>query len=188
MADLSYERPRAQGIYTVTKGSSTMSRRGASRTWSSTRTPRSNSAVGASNSGTSDPCNGPGDTIVYVPDAYAACTGNYLCHAGTAHMLLQGGPEPYLGSLRRMRDALPELQIIVPGHGPMGSGPEAISWLIDYLENLRDDVARLHSAGHSLEETVQLCPSPFGRRSRPAAEQHPPRIPGAACGRSRLAI
>ena len=56
---------------------------------------------------------------------------------------------------------LPELQIIVPGHGPMGSGPEVISWLIDYLENLRDDVARLHSAGHFLEETVQPCPSPF---------------------------
>ena len=43
----------------------------------------------------------------------------------------------------------------------MGSGTKAISWLIDYLENLRDDVARLHSAGHSLEETVQLCPSPL---------------------------
>jgi cyclase len=107
------------------------------------------------------PGNGPGDTIVYVPDAQAAWTGNFLCHAGIAHMLLQGGPEPYLGSLRRMRDALPDLKTIVPGHGPMGSGPEAISWLIEYLENLRDNVARLHGAGHSLEETLRLCPSPF---------------------------
>jgi cyclase len=107
------------------------------------------------------PGNGPGDTMVYVPDAQTAWTGNFLCHAGIAHMLLQGGPEPYLGSVRRMREALPDLKTIVPGHGPMGSGPEAISWLMDYLENLRDNVARLHSAGHSLEETLQLCPSPF---------------------------
>jgi cyclase len=107
------------------------------------------------------PGNGPGDTIVYVPDARTAWTGNFLCHAGVAHMLLQGGPEPYLGSLRRMRAALPELTTIVPGHGPMGSGPEAIGWLIDYLENLRDNVVRLYGAGHSLEETLQLSPSPF---------------------------
>lgn len=107
------------------------------------------------------PGNGPGDTIVYVPSARAAWTGNYLCHAGTAHMLLQGGPAPYLASLRRMRAALPGLRTIVPGHGPMGDGPEAIAWLIDYLEALDDDVSRLYAAGHSLEETMRLCPSPF---------------------------
>lgn len=107
------------------------------------------------------PGNGPGDTIVYLPDARTAWTGNYLCHAGTAHMLLQSGPEPYLGSLRRMRAALPDLETIVPGHGAMGDGIEAIDWLTGYLEALRDDVARLHGAGHTIEETVRLCPSPF---------------------------
>ncbi|HUR04582.1 MAG TPA: MBL fold metallo-hydrolase [Nonomuraea sp.] len=59
------------------------------------------------------PGNGPGDTVVYVPDTRTAWTGNFLCHAGTAHMLLQGGPEPYLASLRRMREALPELDTSV---------------------------------------------------------------------------
>lgn len=107
------------------------------------------------------PGNGPGDTVVYVPDARAAWTGNYLCHAGTAPMLLQGGPEPYLASLRRMSDALPDLRTVVPGHGPVGDGPEAITWLVDYLERFRDDVVELHAAGHSLEETLELCPSPY---------------------------
>jgi cyclase len=107
------------------------------------------------------PGNGPGDTIVYVPDARTAWTGNFLCHAGIAHMLLQGGPEPYLDSLHRMRKALPDLKTVVPGHGPMGSGPDAIGWLSDYLGNLRDNVGRLHGAGHSLAETLELCPSPF---------------------------
>lgn len=105
--------------------------------------------------------NGPGDTIVYVPDARTAWTGNYLCHAGTAHMLLQAGPEPYLASLRRMRKTLRELELIVPGHGAMGNGPEAIDWLTGYLEDLRDDVTRLYEAGNTIEQTVRQCPSPF---------------------------
>jgi cyclase len=70
--------------------------------------------------------NGPGDTIVYVPDTRTTWTGNYLSHAGVAPMLLQGGPQPYLASLERMRTALPELGTIVAGHGPMGDGPAAI--------------------------------------------------------------
>lgn len=107
------------------------------------------------------PGNGPGDTIVYVPSARTAWTGNFLCHAGTAHMLLQGGPAPYVASLMRMRAALPELRTIVPGHGPMGGGPEAIDWLIGYLEALDHDVTRLHAAGNTLEETLRVCPSPF---------------------------
>jgi cyclase len=107
------------------------------------------------------PGNGPGDTIVYVPDTRTAWTGNFLCAAGTAHMLLQGGPEPYLESLRRMREALPGLATIVPGHGPMGDGPRAIDWLIGYLEDLRVDVARLYDAGSSLDEALERCPSPF---------------------------
>jgi cyclase len=107
------------------------------------------------------PGNGPGDTVVYVPDARVAWTGNYLCHAGTAPMLLQGGPEPYLASLRRMAEVLPDLRTVVPGHGPVGDGHEAIRWLVDYLERLRDDVIALYAAGHTVEETLELCPSPY---------------------------
>lgn len=113
------------------------------------------------------PGNGPGDTIVYVPDAWVAWTGNYLCHAGTAPMLLQGGPEPYLASLRRMRDALPDLGTIVPGHGPIGDGHQAIDWLMDYLVRLRDDVAALYESGHSMPETVRRCHSPFADSLEP---------------------
>ena len=84
------------------------------------------------------PGNGPGDTIVYAPETRTARTGNYLSHAGVAPMLLQGGPQPYLASLERMRTALPELGTIVPGHGPMGDGPAAIGWLTGYLTRFRN--------------------------------------------------
>jgi cyclase len=107
------------------------------------------------------PGNGPGDTIVYLPDAQVAWTGNYLGHAGIAPMLLQGGPAPYLASLRRMRAALPELGTIVPGHGPVGDGHAAIDWLVGYLEQLLHDVGEARQAGQTVQQTLETCPSPF---------------------------
>ncbi|MFJ9371083.1 MBL fold metallo-hydrolase [Nocardia sp. NPDC101769] len=114
------------------------------------------------------PGNGPGDTVVYVPDARAAWTGNFLCHAGTAHMLLQGGPLPYLDSLRRMRQTLPELRTIVPGHGPMGDGPAAIDTLIDYFETLHAEVTDAADRGLSLAETEEFCTDPWSAGLDPA--------------------
>lgn len=105
--------------------------------------------------------NGPGDTIVYVPSARTAWTGNFLCSTGSPHMLLQAGPEPYLASLRRMRTALPELRTIVPGHGPIGDGQPAIAALIDYLERLRDEVGAAVEAGYGIEETYDRCTDPW---------------------------
>lgn len=113
------------------------------------------------------PGNGPGDTVVYVPDTRTAWTGNFVCHAGTAHMLLQGGPEPYAGSLRRMRAALPELETIVPGHGPMGDGLAAVDALLVYLERLHEEVLAAVAAGRSLEETYAACTDPWAERLDP---------------------
>lgn len=107
------------------------------------------------------PGNGPGDTVVYVPDARVAWTGNLLAHAGIAHMLLQGGPQPYLATLRAMREALPDLATIVPGHGPMGDGPAAIDALVAYLERLHAEVTDSVAAGHTLEETIARCTDPW---------------------------
>jgi cyclase len=114
------------------------------------------------------PGNGPGDTIVYVPDTRTAWTGNYLSHAGVAPMLLQGGPEPYLASLERMRTALPELGTIVPGHGPMGDGPAAIGWLTGYLTRLDGDVAIAIAAGRSLAKTIASSTDPWADGLDPA--------------------
>lgn len=107
------------------------------------------------------PGNGPGDTVVYVPSARTAWTGNFLAGAGSPHMLLQAGPEPYLESLRRMREALPRLETIVTGHGPMGDGPRAITALIAYLERLRDEVGAAVAAGYGVEETYDRCTDPW---------------------------
>jgi len=114
------------------------------------------------------PGNGPGDTIAYVPDARAAWTGNFLCHAGIAHMLLQGGPEPYIASLRRMRERLPGLATIVPGHGPLGDARAAIDALSGYLETLHEEVTTSVAAGRTLAETEAACTNPWAAGLSPA--------------------
>ncbi|MFE3956806.1 MBL fold metallo-hydrolase [Nocardia sp. NPDC059091] len=114
------------------------------------------------------PGNGPGDTVVYVPDTRTAWTGNYVCHAGIAPMLLQGGPEPYLASLRKLRETLPDMAIVVPGHGPMGDALEAVDWLIGYLERLRDEVTAAFAAGRTLEQAQAQVTNPWAETLTPS--------------------
>ncbi len=83
-------------------------------------------------------------------------------------MLLQGGPGPYLESLERMRAALPELETVVPGHGPLGDGPAAISWLTGYLTRLAGEVADAFTAGRTLAETMDACSDPWAGGLDPA--------------------
>jgi cyclase len=105
------------------------------------------------------PGNAPGDTIVYVPDAKVAWTGNFLMRAGICHMLLEGGPRPYIQTLKAVKETL-EITTIVPGHGPMGEGPEALDALIGYLEELDQRVRADIDAGMSLEAILETSPCP----------------------------
>jgi cyclase len=103
------------------------------------------------------PGNAPGDTIVYVPGARVAWTGNFLTHAGLVPMLLEGGPDPYVESLQRFQHTL-DAQTIVPGHGPIGSGQEAATWLIAYLRDLSDNVRARHRQGLDAEAAIEALP------------------------------
>jgi len=119
------------------------------------------------------PGNGPGDTIVYVPSARAAWTGNFLGHRGVAPMLLEGGPRPYLASLRRMKAAL-DVVVIVPGHGPVDREPGVIDWMIGYLEQLDAEVRERYAAGATLADALRARrapPPPTLPQAPPAAAQ-----------------
>jgi cyclase len=124
------------------------------------------------------PGKGPGDTVVYDPGTGTAWTGNFLCHAGIAHMLLQGEPRPYVTSLRRMKESLPQLRTIVPGHGPMGDGHAAIDTLIGYLERLHEEVETAVAAGRSLTETETACTNLWAEGLDPALARVMAEYPG----------
>ena len=105
------------------------------------------------------PGNAPGDTIVYVPDAKVAWTGNFLMRAGICHMLLEGGPLPYLQTLKTVKETL-DMTTIVPGHAPMGDGIVALDTLIGYLEELNQRVRTAIDGGISLETILESYPCP----------------------------
>jgi cyclase len=117
------------------------------------------------------PGNAPGDTIVYVPDARVAWTGNFLPRAGIAPMLLEGGPDPYVQTLLAMQRTVDLSTIIVPGHGPLGEAGSAIDWLVRYLRDLSASVRQALAEGLDAGTTVAASPIPE-RYSLPTQAPH----------------
>jgi cyclase len=105
------------------------------------------------------PGNAPGDTVVYVPAAQVAWTGNFLMSAGLPPMLLEGGPGPYIETLKAMQATLP-VTTVVPGHGPMGDGQAAVEHFLAYLHDLQEQVGAAFNAGYTLDETLERVPMP----------------------------
>ncbi|MBF6065177.1 MBL fold metallo-hydrolase [Nocardia terpenica] len=104
------------------------------------------------------PGNGSGDTIVHVPDARVAWTGNFAMPAGVVPMMLIGDPLGYARTLRTMQAILP-LDTLVPGHGFLGAAEPGISGLISYCEHLAAAVARAHEADVPVEELYDELPT-----------------------------
>jgi cyclase len=105
------------------------------------------------------PGNAPGDTIVYEPDTRAAWTGNFLMCAGLPPMLLEGGPGPYIETLKAMQATLP-VTTVIPGHGPMGDGKAALEHFIAYMHYLQDRIGEAVASGCTLDETQKRVPVP----------------------------
>ncbi len=105
------------------------------------------------------PGNAPGDTIVYVPDTKVAWTGNFLMSAGIPPMLLEGGPGPYIETLKAMQATL-DVNTVVPGHGPMGEGKAALENFLAYMQHLQESIQAAFTAGLSLEQTLAASPVP----------------------------
>jgi cyclase len=124
------------------------------------------------------PGNGPGDTMVYAPAARAVWSGNFLGHSGIAPMLLEGGPIPYVESLERMRAAL-DIDVVIPGHGPLERGSTGLDWMIAYLRQLDDDVRAGFRSGLTLEQVLD-------RRSPPPSANLDGIPQQAAAGLARL--
>jgi cyclase len=104
------------------------------------------------------PGNGAGDTIVYVPDARVAWTGNFLGPAGFPGMLLIGDPIGYLRSVQAMRATL-DVGTLVPGHGFLGPAEPGTSAFVAYLEHLAESVTSAVSAGTPVKELYAAIPA-----------------------------
>ena len=100
------------------------------------------------------PANTPGDTIVYVPSARAAWTGNMT--GGSFGLALESDAPTFLGTLIRLTRTIgPET--LIPGHGPI-LGPEVLWAYMLYFSRLTNDIKKALTAGWTLEETLHRTP------------------------------
>ena len=97
-----------------------------------------------------------GDTVVYVPSAKTAWTGNLVVGKGTLPPLFEGKPARYLETIRTFRTSL-EVETVVPGHGELASG-SILERYETYLDSLVADLNELASARASVEEALQRLP------------------------------
>jgi glyoxylase-like metal-dependent hydrolase (beta-lactamase superfamily II) len=103
------------------------------------------------------PGNGSGDTVIHVPDANVAWVGNFLRHAGIPPMLLAGDPVGYARSVRALLQTI-ELDLIVPGHGPLADATTSTSWMLAYLERIATTVEERREQGATLEQLYEEIP------------------------------
>lgn len=96
-----------------------------------------------------------GDLFVTTDDAKVVFTGNPIIAGGPAlPWLLDGHLEEALATLNTLRTVLNEKTVVVPGHGAP-TGVEAIDHHINYLKDLKNNVAAEIAAGKSKEEVLK---------------------------------
>jgi cyclase len=100
--------------------------------------------------------NTPGDTVVFVPEARAAWTGNLIVGEGSIPFLIEGGAGEYLETMAKFTHTL-EVTTIIPGHGLLSSGA-IFGRYLPYLSELIESVRKAVRAGQNLEEAIAATP------------------------------
>jgi cyclase len=101
------------------------------------------------------PANTPGDTVVFVPGAKAAWTGN-LTGGGTFSLAIESDAPTFLETLGRFVRTL-EVETLIPAHSPV-SGPSVLWRDMTYYVRVTSMVNKGLSEGWTLQETVERVP------------------------------
>lgn len=123
--------------------------------------------------------NTPGDTVVYVPEAKAAWTGNLVLGEGIIPFLIEGGAVDYLATIARFAQTV-DARTIIPGHAIPTTGATLGRYLA-YLNNLVHAVRGARLQGHTLEQALS-------GNALPAAYVIPADSPLAAFGDFVIAL
>ncbi|MEE8172735.1 MAG: MBL fold metallo-hydrolase [Alphaproteobacteria bacterium] len=96
--------------------------------------------------------NTPGDTVVYVPEARVAWTGNLVLGEGIIPFLIEGGAVDYLATIARFAQTV-NARTIIPGHAIPTTGA-ILGRYLAYLNDLVHAVRGARLQGHTLEEAL----------------------------------
>jgi cyclase len=100
--------------------------------------------------------NTPGDTVVYVPEAKTAWTGNLLLGEKTIPWAIEGKMQAYQKTIQRMANTL-DIKTIVPGH-VLISDHTLLDIYAQYLEGHIQSVRNAVDDGKSSKETLAALP------------------------------
>lgn len=96
------------------------------------------------------PAHTPGDTLVHVPDAKLLYAGDILFVGGTP--IAWAGPiERWIAALDRILDM--DLDVIVPGHGPV-SGKDEVRFMRGYLVFVEREARKRFEEGMSVDDAI----------------------------------
>ncbi len=123
--------------------------------------------------------NTPGDTVVYVPEATAAWTGNLVLGEATIPFLIEGGAVDYLATLARFAQTV-DARTIIPGHAFPTTGA-ILGRYLAYLNYIMHTVRGALLQGDTLEEVLS-------GNELPAAYVIPADSPMAALGVFMIAV
>jgi cyclase len=123
--------------------------------------------------------NTPGDTVVYVPEAKVAWTGNLVLGEATIPFLIEGGAENYLATLARFAQSV-DARTIIPGHAFPTTGA-ILGRYLAYLNDLVHTVRGARLQGHTLDVVLS-------GNELPAAYVIPADSPFAALGDFFIAV
>lgn len=108
----------------------------------------------------------PSDTVVYVPDARVAWTGNLIFGADTIPWAQSGNVARYRDTLGRFAQTY-DVRTIVPGHGALTTG-ESILLYDRYLAQVQSDAAAAVQRGVGVEQFIETADVPAGYSIAPA--------------------
>ncbi len=100
--------------------------------------------------------NTPGDTVVYVPEARVAWTGNLVLGEGTIPWAIEGDTPAYRKTIARLAGSL-DIKTIVGGHTPMTSR-DILGTYLRYLSEHINSVQGAIRSGQTLEQTLASMP------------------------------
>lgn len=104
-----------------------------------------------------------GDLFIWEPESKVMWTGNpIITIKPSLPWLLDGHLLETLATLKKVYAFSPQDARVVPGHGSV-MGREDLSWHIDYLETVKNQVQEAIDQGLTLEQTVEKVKMPeFG--------------------------
>jgi glyoxylase-like metal-dependent hydrolase (beta-lactamase superfamily II) len=108
-----------------------------------------------------------GDTIIWVEPDRVLFAGDIAMSGPPAFASPHSSLRHWLASLDQLDALKPD--IIVPSHGPTGTGNSFITGYRAYLEEVRDRTAAEKRAGRNGDQAVDAVTAAFGDRARDKA-------------------